>query len=278
MTYEFKETILKVEGVSKSYDVPILRDVSFEIRNITRPDINQGQIVSLVGRSGSGKSTLFRILAGLEVPDTGSVNVWHPVSTDIDADGGSFDSVKEGDMGVVFQNSYVFPWRRVRSLLKSAVGRNPIIGKWKTKEQDDYLGAVINTLSLEDHLNKYANQLSGGQRQRVAIAEQVLNGGNFILMDEPLSGLDTLTIDRVTKTLTDLSVTDEYKTIVLVSHDLSNSLAISDTAFILAKEEGKEGATITHQICLATQGLAWQPDIKENPIFRDLLKHVKSLL
>ena len=65
---------------------------------------------------------------------------------------------------------------------------------------------------------------------------------------------------------------------VLISHDLSNSLAISDTAFILTKEEGKEGATINHQVDLAAQGLVWQPDIKENPKFRELLKQVKSLL
>ncbi len=63
----------------------------------------------------------------------------------------------------------------------------------------------------------------------------------------------------------------------MVSHDLSNSLAISDIAFILSKEEGKEGATINHQVDLAAQGLAWQPDIKENPNFRELLKQVKSL-
>lgn len=132
--------------------------------------------------------------------------------------------------------------------------------------------------TFREMTGKYSSQLSGGQRQRVAIAEQILNGGDFILLDEPFSGLDGKAIDKVTNILVSLSQTDEYKTIVLVSHDLSNSLAISDTAFILSKEEGKDGATINHQVDLAAQGLAWQPDIKENPNFRELLKKVKSLL
>lgn len=272
MTFEFKETILKIENLNKKYDVPILRDISLEIKNISRPNIQQGQIVSLVGKSGCGKSTLFRLMAGLEQPDSGRIMACSGIPTETEPDG-EMRPVAEGQMGVVFQNSYVFPWRKVKTLLEMAAKRNKGPLNKEVMVED-----IAKLLNLEDHLNKYSSQLSGGQRQRVAIAEQVLEGGEFILMDEPFSGLDTLTIDKVTDTLTKIALTDERKTIVIVSHDLSNCLAISDTAFILAKEEGKEGATITHQICLATQGLAWQPDIKENPLFRDLLKHVKSLL
>ena len=270
--YQTAETILKIDGVNKKYgNTPILKDISLEIKNITRPNVTQGQIVSLVGRSGCGKSTLFRILAGLEKPDSGTILRLDKSAMDLPD---TMEPVEEGDMGVVFQNSYVYSWRKVSTILNKAMSKNYEVSKENRK---DYIMSIVHILSLEDHLEKYANQLSGGQRQRVAIAEQILNGGNFILLDEPFSGLDTLTIDKVTKTLTDLSLTNEYKTIVIISHDLSNSLAISDTAFILAKQ-GDTGATITHQICLATQGLAWQPDIKENPLFRDLLKNVKSLL
>lgn len=273
LPYETKETLLKIEGLNKNYDVPVLRDISLEIKNIVRPEITQGQIISLVGKSGSGKSTLFRIMAGLETPDSGTVNICSGIATNAEPEGAMYP-VKEGQMGVVFQNSYVYPWRRVKSILKMAAAKNEEL-KGNTEEALDYF---VHLFELEDHVDKYSSQLSGGQRQRVAIAEQVLNGGDFILMDEPLSGLDTLTIDRVTNTLTKIALTGDRKTIVIISHDLSNCLAISDTAFILAKEPDKEGATITHQISLATQGLAWQPDIKENPLFRDLLKYVKTLL
>jgi len=268
LPFETKELLLKVDGVCKAYDVPVLNNVQMDIHNLTREGMTQGQIVSLVGKSGSGKSTLFRIMAGLEKADSGSVEV---LMNDRDDFGDYMAPVKEGQVGVVFQNSYVYPWRRVIDILRMAAKRNLLV-----KNNSEAIAHYAELMSLEDHLGKYSSQLSGGQRQRVAIAEQLLLGSEFILLDEPFSGLDTLTIDKVTDTLTKIAQTDERKTLVIVSHDLSNCLAISDTAFILHPQEG--GATITHKVCLASQGLAWQPGIKENPLFRDLLNQVKSLL
>ena len=273
ITYETKETLLLVEGINKKYDVPVLRDISLEIKNLTRADMKQGQIVSLVGKSGSGKSTLFRILAGLEKADSGNVKVCSGIITEKEPDG-EMRSVKEGNMGGVFQNSYIYTWRKVKSILDKAERR----AKREKNPNIIPVDQLSESLDIQKLMDKYPSQLSGGQRQRVALAEQLIGGSEFILLDEPFSGLDTLAIDKVTKILSEVVLTDDRKTLVIVSHDLSNSLAISDTAFILAKEEGKDGATITHKICLATEGLAWQPDIKENPKFRELLNIVKSLL
>lgn len=282
LPFTSNETLLKISGVSKSYDIPILRDINLEIKNLTRPDTKQGQIISLIGKSGSGKSTLFRLIAGLESSDEGSIEVCTGMCTPEIPDG-VMKPVHEGDMGVVFQTSYIYPWRRVRSILELAVDKNPEVNTYKsvsTKKQvrKEMINNLSESMDITKLMTKFVSQLSGGQRQRVAIAEQILNGGDFILMDEPFSGLDTLTIDKITKILTDLVQTDDRKTVILISHDLSNSLAISDTAFILSKHEGEDAATITHRIDLATQGLAWQPEVKENPLFRDLLKQVKSLL
>lgn len=264
MVYTTNEILLDVKGINKSYDKPVLRDINLQVYNLVRPDLQQGQIVSLVGKSGSGKSTLFEILAGLGKPDSGTVLV---NKEQIPA--------KRGDMGVVFQNSFIFPWRKVGDILYRSTLKNIQILKG---DRGAAVADMANKLDILALLGKYSNQLSGGQRQRVAIAEQILNGGNFILFDEPFSGLDTLSIDKVTQILTDLVANDEYKTLVIVSHDLSNCLAISDTAFILANDGQQEGSTITGKMCLAEMDLAWHPDIKENPIFRDLLKHVKELL
>lgn len=269
LPFETKEVLLKVENVSKSYDVPIIRDINFEINNLTRPGMSQGQIVSLVGKSGCGKSTLFRLLAGLEKPDTGTIVRCDKSALDLPD---TMEPIEEGDMGVVFQNSYVYPWRKVKTILRMAAKKNRATD-WNAEVA---IEEYANLFNLKEHMDKYSSQLSGGQRQRVAIAEQMLNGGDFILMDEPFSGLDTVTLDKVTETLTKIAQTDERKTLIIISHDLSNCLAISDTAFVMSPQEG--GSTITHKVCLATQGLAWQPGIKENPAFRDLLKQVKSLL
>lgn len=274
-TFSQNEVLLRVLGISKKFDVPVLRDISFEIKNISRPGMTQGQIVSLVGKSGSGKSTLFNIMAGLLAPDKGEVLIGDtkqkcPIEGEL-----LMNPVKEGEMGVVFQNSYLYEWRKVKDILSNAARKNPTEPKGNLWGRIEEISLKLDIEKLHD---KYPSQISGGQRQRVAIAEQLLNGGDYILLDEPFSGLDTLSIDKVTKILTDIAATDEHKTIILISHDLSNSLAISDKAFILAKEEGKEGATITREICLAEMELAWQPGIKEDIRFRELLNQVKSYL
>ena len=118
-------------------------------------------------------------------------------------------------------------------------------------------------------------QLSGGQRQRASIIQQVLTGNRFILLDEPFSGLDALMIDRVMDLLLRISTLHELNTLVIVSHDVENSLAISDTAFILAREKDKEGATITETLDLIEMGLAWNPNIRENPTFQHLVSQIK---
>lgn len=273
LPYETKETLMKVEGVSKKYDIPILSDISFEIKNIVRPDVKQGQIVSLIGKSGSGKSTLFRILSGIETPDKGTIKLCSGVKTEAEPEG-EMRNVVEGQIGVVFQNSYIYEWRKVKSILKDAAS----ICSKRTGANVILVDQITQHLDIEKLMEKWPHELSGGQRQRVAIAEQIIIGNEFILLDEPFSGLDTLAIDKVTDILIRISQSDERRTMILVSHDLSNSLAISDKAFILARKEGLEGATITHELSLAAHGLAWQKDIKENPLFRDLLKQVKSLL
>lgn len=258
MNYCKKETILLVENVSKSYDGKlVLRDINFDVKNIIRDDCpTQGQVISLVGRSGSGKSTMLNILSSLLVPDSGKIT-------------SNQHSLKLGDAGVVFQDSFIYPWRTVKTILEMAAKKNP---------QTVSINELVVALDISQHLQKYSYQLSGGQRQRVAIAEQILNGCDIILLDEPFSGLDTIAIDKVLNILTNVSMMDDLKTIIIVSHDLSNSLAISDSVFVLAKEGDKEGATITHQIDLLERNLAWRKDIKDVPEFRELIKEVKTYL
>jgi len=259
------ETLLKVENIHKSYDGKlILRDINFEIKDIIRPGMVQGQVVSLVGQSGMGKSTLFDILSGILDPDSGTVKV-----------GKEQKPASLGEMGVVFQDYYIYPWRRVKTLLEFAVQKNE---KIEASQKQNAIKDISQKFELNDHLTKFPNQLSGGQKQRVAIAEQLLIGNDFILLDEPFSGLDGVMIDKVTELLDKVSQEEELKTLIIISHDLSNSLALSDTVYILAREEGKPGATITREIDLISRGLCWQKGIKESPEFRELLKEVKSEL
>lgn len=271
MTYEKKETLLKVSNVSiKLGNKQILRDINFEIKDIVRPDCVQGQVVALIGASGCGKSTTGNILAGLLKPDTGEIYLRNTIQ--------GLSPTKAGDMGIVYQNYYLYEWRKVETILQFAANKNPAYKNLKENEISDAIKATSIDFNIADHLHKYPAQLSGGQKQRVAIAEQLLGGSEFILLDEPFSGLDPIMIDKMLQILIKVSTSDELKTLIIISHDLSNTIAISDTVYILGKEANKEGSTIVKEINLIDRDLAWHPDVKDMPEFRNTIKEIKSLI
>lgn len=262
MNYSKGEVLIDVNGVNLTYDKQILRDINFKVHNIIRPGLNQGQVISLIGRSGIGKTQLFKIIAGLIPPNTGTVLIGvdqHPVAA--------------GDVGIVAQNYILFNHRTVYENFRLAMKQSTI--PMDDKGKDDVIKEYAEKFDLAEHLKKYPMQLSGGQRQRASIIQQVLTGNNFILLDEPFSGLDALMIDRVLELLVRISTLNELNTLVIISHDVENSLAISDTAFILARQKDKEGATITETLDLIEMGFAWNPAIRENQAFQHLVSQIK---
>lgn len=261
MNYTKNDVILQVENVSLRYDKLILRDVNFMIHDIVRPGISQGQVISLIGRSGIGKTQLFKILSGINKPTSGVVKI-----------GKDLHPVVAGEVGIVPQNYILFNHRSVIDNLKIAIKNNNEI---PDKDKEKVIKEYASNFDLKEQLNKYPMQLSGGQRQRVSIIQQVLTGNKFILFDEPFSGLDALMIDKVIELILKVSTLQEMNTLVIVSHDIQNSLAVSDTAFILANQGDKEGATITETLDLIEMDFAWHPDIKKEQAFQYLVSQIK---
>ncbi len=258
-----QEIVLQAKNVNLCYDgKQILRDINFEIRNIVRPGMLQGQVVSLIGRSGIGKTQLFKLLAGLQHPTSGEILIHHD------------KKVEAGDMGIIFQNYYLFEWRTVHASLMLAAKKNPSLAGKEQRMIDQY----AEDFNLLDHLNKYPQQLSGGQRQRVSIIQQLLKGSDFLLLDEPFSGLDVLMLDKVVDLLLKVSLSDELKTLIIVSHDIATSVAISDTVFILGEQKGKPGSTIVKEIDLIERGLAWERDITGRKAFIETIAEIKECL
>ncbi|HXD77973.1 MAG TPA: ATP-binding cassette domain-containing protein [Puia sp.] len=277
-TYTKKDVLLRVEGVRLSYDrACILRDINFSVRDIVRPGLQQGQVVSLVGRSGIGKTQLFRLLSGLQQPESGSIRIRERVP--VENGDGSIDVLREravrpGDMGVIFQNYYQFGWRTVRQSLLMAARRNPLLAG----RCEEAIGQYTRQFEIADVLNRYPMQLSGGQQQRVSIIQQLLKGSDFLLLDEPFSGLDLCVLDKVVELLLQVSLSDELKTLIIVSHDIATAVAISDTVFILGRERGKEGSTIVREIDLVERGLAWQGAVREEKAFGETVREIKDCL
>ena len=272
INYTKTDTLLSVNNINLTInnDV-ILSNINFQIKDIVIPGIDQSQVVSLVARSGIGKSSLLRLLAGLKIKNstvTGNILINKEQI-----------QVKEGNMGMVFQDYYLPKYYRLKKLFIKSAKKNP-----EFKKDNDLINKAIIQLTedfeLTEHINKFPSQLSGGQRQRTNIVIQLLNGSNFILMDEPFSGLDPIMIDKTIKLLKKVALQSELRTIIIVSHDLETCCSISDTIFVLS-DKGREkntGSTIIKEIDLISRGIAWQENPKRMEIFHQTIEEIKSLL
>ncbi|HEX8674076.1 MAG TPA: ABC transporter ATP-binding protein [Longimicrobium sp.] len=265
--YERRGILLDIQGVNFVRNgVPILRDLSAQIRDVVRPGMSQGQIVGLLGPSGVGKTTLFKILAGLVDPDEGTVRI-----------GEAGVPANPGLVGVVTQNYVLFEHRTVLGNLLIA-GKQAGMSSADAKSQAmDYL----ERFELTAHAEKYPMQLSGGQRQRVAIAQQLLCSEHYLVMDEPFSGLDVIAQEKVQELLVEVSKRHEENTIILVTHDVTAAVAVCDTIWLMGRDREPggaiiPGARIVEVIDLIERDLAWHPDIRTRPGFHTLVDEIKA--
>ena len=284
-SYEKKETILKVENVSLNYgESQILKDINVEIKNIVRPGMTQGQIIGFLGPSGIGKTKFFEILSGIIALDMEN----HPGNEyAIKQDklavgkvliGEKLEKVRLGNIGVVQQNYPLFEHRTVFGNLDIAAKM-----KFKNKsERHDRIEDILKRFDLEKRKNYYPAQLSGGQKQRAAIAQQILCSNNFLLMDEPFSGLDPLMIKKVSGLIVEVANMHELNTIIIVSHDIVSTTAIADTLWVMGRDHNEKGeiipgAKIKKEYDLIERGLAWRPNIESDPIFHALCDELRGL-
>lgn len=265
---EYTDTILKVENVSMTLgEKPILKNLNLEIKNLVRPGMTQGQVAALLGPSGVGKTTLFRLLAGLDTPDTGSVLV---EETGI--------PVQRGMVGVVAQHYPLFRHRTVLGNLTVAGRQAGLSASQSLEKANDLLGRF----GLEEQGSKYPPQLSGGQRQRVAITQQFMCSDHFLLMDEPFSGLDLVAVKQVVKLITDIAATDELKTFIIVTHDVAAAIEVADTIWLMGRDRAPDGSAIPGARIQATynlveRGLAWREGVTNTPEYLDLLREIREI-
>lgn len=190
---------LQASRLSKRY---ASRDV---LRN-TDLAIEPGQFVAIVGRSGCGKSTLLGLVAGLEAASDGSPRL----------DGKSVNGLS-GDTRIMFQDSRLLPWKRVR--------HNVALGLPKKKHAE--ADAVLAQVGLAERGTEWPAKLSGGQRQRVALARALVHHPRLLLLDEPLGALDALTRIEMHRLIKGLWLRNGF-TALLVTHDVQEAVALAD--------------------------------------------------
>ena len=185
----------------------------------------EGHALVLIGPSGGGKSTLLRVLAGLEIPEAGSVSI------DGQALGHDEPNLRahRRQIGVVFQSFNLFP--HLTALQNITLPLTEVHGL-SAREADDRAREHLRRFQLEDHAHKKPAQLSGGQRQRVAIVRAAAIRPRLLLFDEPTSALDPEMTAEVLDMIAELRA--EGRDLVLVTHHLAFARTVADQAAFLA--------------------------------------------
>ncbi len=214
--------ILKVENISKKYqakngEIEALKDVCFSI--------DEGEFVSIIGPSGCGKSTLLSIIAGLEKSTEGNIYIDEKKQQ---------NGVILSSIGYMLQKDSLLEWRTIWD--------NVIFGleirHRKTAENLEYVENLLKKYGLYDFKDKYPVQLSGGMRQRTALIRTLAVKPKIMLLDEAFSALDYQTRIMVTKDIYDI-LKNEKITTIMVTHDISESISMSDRIIILTHRPGK---------------------------------------
>ncbi len=266
-TYERKEPLLldvNIELFEYREGQPILKNIKQQVLDVVRPDVNQGQVLAILGPSGIGKSTLFELIAGLRVPTKGTVQAYSPSLKKL-------MPVSPHLIGMVYQTYDLYPFLKVRSQLELGAKKGGCMGN-DLKEKVDY---YLDHFRLREHATKFPNELSGGQRQRLAIAQQLLCSSTILLMDEPFSGLDPLMKAKISELIADVAQLDELRTIVIVSHDIEPTLAISDTVWLMGKN-ADGSASIVETIDMIERGFTWRKDVRADRDFQKLVFEVNE--
>ena len=211
------KTALKITNIQKRYgDVAALDQVDIEIFD--------GEFFSLLGPSGSGKTTCLKVIAGFEVPDSGTIHLF-------DEDVSSIPPFKR-DVNTVFQDYALFPHMNVRE----NVGYSLKIKKVPRNNQERLIEEILQKVKLEGYDSRKPSELSGGQKQRVALARSLINKPKVLLLDEPLGALDLKLREQMQFELKSLQRQFEI-TFVYVTHDQQEAMSMSDRIAIF--NEGK---------------------------------------
>ena len=222
--------MIDVRNLSKSFGkLDVLKNIDLQV--------NEQEVVVLIGASGSGKSTLLRCLNFLEVAEQGEVTI---DSEKIDLTKTNLNKVRE-KVGMVFQHFNLFPHKTVLENIIEA----PIFVRKETKEAASAKAtALLKKVGLADKANYYPEQLSGGQKQRVAIARAIVNTPKLILADEPTGALDSKTSKDIMEQFKELN--EEGVTIIVVTHEsevaeYANRTIMVRDGRILSPSEGGRG-------------------------------------
>lgn len=213
------ENILEVKNIGKKYqnkegEILALKNVNFRVK--------KGEFVSIIGPSGCGKSTLLSIIAGLEEKTTGEIYI----------EGEKVNGISS-KIGYMLQRDCLLEWRNI---LSNTMFGLEVKGK-KDNVNKEYVLELLKKYNLYEFKDKYPSELSGGMRQRVALIRTLAVKPKILLLDEAFSALDYQTRIMVTNDIYYI-LRKEKITAIIVTHDISETISMSDRVLVLSKRPG----------------------------------------
>ena len=239
--------MIKIENLTKAYG-------SHQVLKGIDAEIQQGEVVCLIGPSGSGKSTMLRCINGLEQYQGGSITVQ---GQRVDTNARQLQQIRQR-VSMVFQRFNLFPHR---TALENVI-EGPVFVKGESvKEATEHAKEILASVGLGQKMEHYPSQLSGGQQQRVAIARALAMRPDAILFDEPTSALDPELVGEVLGVMRKLA--EKGMTMVVVTHEMKFAQEVSDRVLFL------DGGRIVEQG--VSSKVLTQP---QNERLRDFLRRV----
>jgi len=241
---------LTANSITVSYEgINIIEDISIEL--------NQGEIVCILGVSGVGKTTLFNVISGLLNPDKGNVEL----------DGRNITG-KAGNVSYMLQKDLLLPYKTILDNVSL-----PLIirGERKSKARE-ITTKYFEEFGLEGTQKKYPKQLSGGMRQRAALLRTYLFSDQVALLDEPFSALDSITKSNMHEWY--LQVMEQIKlSTLLITHDIDEAIILSDRIYIMSGRPGR----ISEEICI-NEPKPRDKNFNVSDSFMKYKKHILSIL
>jgi NitT/TauT family transport system ATP-binding protein len=244
--------VLRIRAVRKLYrDLEAIRNVSF--------DVADGEFLSLLGPSGCGKSTLLMMVAGLIDSTEGEIAV-----------NGKAVAGPRREVGVVFQQPVLLPWRKVLDNVLFPIELLKLPRAQYEKRAMDLLAMA----KIDDFAHHLPRQLSGGMRQRVSICRALIHDPRILLMDEPFSALDALTRDEMGVELLRIWQANR-KTVIFVTHSIREAVLLSDRVLVM----GRRPSTIVEELAIdlpRPRHIAMTEDESFNRFVRTLRKAIEA--
>lgn len=244
---------LRIAEATKSFPAPdngIVRNQALDAITLS---VAAGEFISIIGPSGCGKSTLLRLIAGLDVPDSGELWV-----------GDDRIAGPSAERGLVFQDPNLFPWLTVSRNIQSG-----LVARGLLREKREEVDEFIRLVGLEKFARAYPHHLSGGMAQRTALARALINHPRVLLLDEPLGALDAFTRMRMQDEVLRLWQA-RRTTMLLVTHDIDEAIYMADRIVIMTPHPGRIERSINVSLD--------RPRQRNSPAFLQLRSEILELL